>query len=158
MTDWTGVRDRVLALAGTPGGAEYFGARYHGFRLEEPLTAAELADVESLLRVELPEDYRTFLLQVGAGGAGPAYGLFPLRRGGGRAWRWIGDGADLTDPSLLAEPFPGCRSRSGVPGVFIAAAPRCLTTAAASGEAAATGEASATGEAPATGGLAQLVM
>jgi hypothetical protein len=55
--------------------------------------------------VRLPEEYRAFLLQVGAGGAGPAYGVFPVRRVQGR-WRWEGDGADLADLSTLAEPFP----------------------------------------------------
>lgn len=106
MSDWAGVRERVLALAGAPDGAKVFGANYHGFELDEPLTAADLDAVETLLGVELPEDYRTFLLDVGAGGAGPAYGVFPLRRVGERAWRWIGDGGDLTDPGRLAEPFP----------------------------------------------------
>lgn len=55
--------------------------------------------------MQLPEEYRAFLLHVGAGGAGPAYGLFPVRRVQGR-WRWEGDGADLADLSRLAEPFP----------------------------------------------------
>ncbi len=53
----------------------------------------------------LPEEYRAFLLHVGAGGAGPAYGVFPVRRVQGR-WRWEGDCADLADLSRLAEPFP----------------------------------------------------
>ncbi|WP_194894914.1 SMI1/KNR4 family protein [Catenulispora pinisilvae] len=109
MSDWAGVRERVLALAAAPDGDEVFGAGGHGFELEEPLTAAALAEVESLLGVELPHDYRTFLLEVGAGGAGPAYGLFPLQRVGEvpGAWRWIGDGGETADPAVLAEPFPG---------------------------------------------------
>ncbi len=57
------------------------------------------------MKVRLPEDFRTFLLRVGAGGAGPAYGVFPVRRVQG-SWRWEGDGAGLADLSRLAEPFP----------------------------------------------------
>lgn len=54
--------------------------------------------------MELPGEYRSFLLEAGRGGAGPAYGLFPLRRKDGR-WKWEGDGADMTDLGRLSEPF-----------------------------------------------------
>ncbi|MBT2458299.1 SMI1/KNR4 family protein [Streptomyces sp. ISL-86] len=64
-----------------------------------------LAELEAQMGVRLPEDYRNFLTCVGAGRAGPAYGLFPVRRVQGR-WRWEGDGADLADLSMLARPFP----------------------------------------------------
>jgi hypothetical protein len=107
MSDWTGVRERVLALAAVPEASQVFGARGHGFHMEDPLTAAELAEAESVLGIELPEDYRTFLVQVGAGGAGPAYGLFPIQRAGEGSWQWVGDGADLTEPGLASVPFPG---------------------------------------------------
>ncbi|MEH0421207.1 SMI1/KNR4 family protein [Streptomyces sp. B21-083] len=73
--------------------------------MEDRLTQGELAELEAQTGVRLPEEYRTFLLHVGAGGAGPAYGLFPVRRVQGR-WRWEGAGADLADLSRLAEPFP----------------------------------------------------
>lgn len=64
-----------------------------------------MGEIEDQLRVELPGEYRSFLLEVGRGGVGPAYGLFPVRRTDGR-WRWYGDGADLTDLDTLAQPFP----------------------------------------------------
>lgn len=56
--------------------------------------------------MELPAEYRSFLLEAGTGGAGPAYGLFPVRRKDGQPWRWEGDGADLTDLGTLSQPFP----------------------------------------------------
>ncbi|BCJ44430.1 hypothetical protein GCM10010168_12440 [Actinoplanes ianthinogenes] len=69
--DWTDVRARVAALAAHPGGAEVFGGRLgHGWMLEPPLTAAELAEVEGQIGSELPGEYRSFLLQVSRGGAG----------------------------------------------------------------------------------------
>ncbi|MEV5161345.1 MULTISPECIES: SMI1/KNR4 family protein [unclassified Streptomyces] len=102
---WAGVRERVAALGTRPGSSEVFGALGHRWALEEPLTEDGLAELEGQTGVKLPEDYRTFLLRVAAGGAGPAYGLFPVRRVQGR-WRWEGDGADLADLSMLAEPFP----------------------------------------------------
>ncbi len=55
--------------------------------------------------MRLPGEYRSFLREAGAGGAGPAYGLFPVRRTDGQ-WRWAGDGADLTALGTLAQPFP----------------------------------------------------
>ncbi|MEU8697134.1 SMI1/KNR4 family protein [Streptomyces sp. NPDC048680] len=107
MTDqwWAGVRQRVEAAGAGPGSGEVFGAPGHGWVMEEPLTRGELAELEAQTGARLPEEYRAFLLRVGAGGAGPAYGLFPVRRVRGR-WSWEGDGAELADLSRLAEPFP----------------------------------------------------
>ncbi len=100
MTDqwWAGLRRRVEAAAAGPAGGEVFGAFGHRWLVEEPLTLGELAELEAQAGVRLPEEYRDFLLRVGAGGAGPAYGLFPVRRVRGN-WRWEGDGADLADLS-----------------------------------------------------------
>ncbi|WP_432102283.1 SMI1/KNR4 family protein [Streptomyces sp. bgisy091] len=102
---WMGVRERVLALIAAPAGDRVFGATGHKFLLEDPLTPAGLADLESQTGVSLPGEYRDFLLHVGAGGAGPSYGVYPVRLVQGR-WRWEGDGAELADLSRLAEPFP----------------------------------------------------
>ncbi|WP_324611728.1 SMI1/KNR4 family protein [Streptomyces sp. H021] len=102
---WVGVRERVQSLIAAPAGDRVFGAIGHKFFLEDPLTPAELADLESQMGVSLPGEYRDFLLWVGAGGAGPSYGVYPVRLIQGR-WRWEGDGADLADLSRLAEPFP----------------------------------------------------
>ncbi|GAA3198952.1 SMI1/KNR4 family protein [Dactylosporangium siamense] len=104
MIDWSDVPGRLARLAAHPGTT--FGADAHRWRLEPPLTPAELAALEAQVRVELPAAYRAFLLQAGRGGAGPGYGLFPPRLTGG-GWQWPGDdGAELTDVTILAEPFP----------------------------------------------------
>lgn len=102
---WDGVRQRVAALGTQPSSGEVFGSLGHKWALEDPLTDDALAELEAQVGVGLPDDYRNFLTVVGAGGAGPAYGLFPVRRVQGR-WRWEGDGADLADLSMLARPFP----------------------------------------------------
>ncbi|MEU9333534.1 SMI1/KNR4 family protein [Streptomyces sp. NPDC048290] len=105
---WAGVRERVEALRDRPGSERVFGAPGHGWELDPALSEAELTGLESALGVRLPEDYRGFLRHVGAGGAGPSYGVFPVRREEREAsgWAWDGDGADLADPGRLAEPFP----------------------------------------------------
>ncbi|MEU2061157.1 SMI1/KNR4 family protein [Streptomyces sp. NPDC013455] len=102
---WDGVRERVTALGTQPMSGKVFGAPSHEWALDAPLSAEELAELETQTGARLPEDYRTFLTRVGAGGAGPAHGLFPVRRVRGR-WRWEGDGADMAGLSLLARPFP----------------------------------------------------
>ncbi|MFI6122504.1 SMI1/KNR4 family protein [Streptomyces sp. NPDC051064] len=102
---WNGVRQRVAALGTQPASAKTFGSLGHRWTLEDPLADDELAELEAQMGVRLPDDYRNFLTSVGAGGAGPAYGLFPVRRVQGR-WRWEGDGADLADLTMLARPFP----------------------------------------------------
>ncbi|MGX1808080.1 SMI1/KNR4 family protein [Nocardia sp. NPDC055321] len=100
---WDGVRERVAALGRA--NSSVFGMQGHRFELEPVLSPGEVAELEAQIGTPLPADYRAFLLEVGAGGAGPSYGLFPVRRVDGR-WCWDGDGADLTELGRLAEPFP----------------------------------------------------
>ncbi|MEU7337953.1 SMI1/KNR4 family protein [Streptomyces sp. NPDC007074] len=119
---WVGVRGRVQALVAARGGADVFGATGHKFFLENPLTPAELADLEGQTGVSLPEDYRTFLLHAGAGGAGPSHGVYPVRLVQGR-WRWEGDGAELADLSRLGEPFPRVGAEPEVVQRLLAARP-----------------------------------
>lgn len=102
---WAGVRERIVELGALPASQQVFGARGHRWMLEEPLREDQLAELEAQMGVRLPSEYRDFLTVVAAGGAGPSYGLFPVRRVRGR-WRWEGDGADLADLSMLAAPFP----------------------------------------------------
>ncbi|WP_433265466.1 SMI1/KNR4 family protein [Micromonospora vinacea] len=104
-SDWSDVRERLARLAAAPGAPDAFGSSTHRWELEPPLSAEELAEAETQLQVELPSEYRSFLLEAGRGGAGPAYGLFPMRRPDGR-WQWEGDGADLTDLDTLKLAFP----------------------------------------------------
>ena len=101
---WHGVRDRVLRLGGMSSSDQAFASGAHGFALESPLTEDVIADVERAFRIQLPEEYRGFLLQVGAGGAGPAYGVFSLRQVGG-SWGWAAEETHRTDPARLRDPF-----------------------------------------------------
>lgn len=103
---WVGIRRQVLELAQAPAAEKVFGHLGHGYALADPLSHQELADLEQQIGVRLPEDYRDFLVQVAAGGAGPAYGVFPVRRGEDGRWSWHGDGADMIALDRLGEPFP----------------------------------------------------
>jgi hypothetical protein len=63
------VRDKALKI---------FGAKSHRYRLNPVLTEAKLRKFERQWRFRVPAEYRTFLLELGDGGAGPYYGIFRL--------------------------------------------------------------------------------
>ncbi|MFE9743092.1 SMI1/KNR4 family protein [Streptomyces sp. NPDC006477] len=64
MTDqqWAGIRQRVEALKASPASNDVFGAWGHRWVLEQPLSHAELAELEAQMKVTLPEEFRAFLL------------------------------------------------------------------------------------------------
>ncbi|WP_017601774.1 SMI1/KNR4 family protein [Nocardiopsis lucentensis] len=116
-TIWNGVRERVEALARADRPRDVLGAwgRHgtagHRFRLTAPLAESEVAAAEARWGVSLPADYRGFLLEVGAGGAGPQYGLSTLHRTD-TGWEWTDPGGDMRHDSLrVAFPTAGERSR-----------------------------------------------
>ncbi|WP_033821050.1 SMI1/KNR4 family protein, partial [Kitasatospora sp. MBT63] len=97
--DWSGVRERVIALEEAERRAR--GREPLSYPLFEPvLTPAQIAEAEAQFGVTLPEEYRTFLAEVGAGGPGPG-SLSPLCRIDG-TWGWLWDTAGhhwMLDPS-----------------------------------------------------------
>ncbi|QKW20918.1 SMI1/KNR4 family protein [Kitasatospora sp. NA04385] len=118
-TNWTGVRARVTALRPHRGRA--FGSGRHGFALADPLTESQLRDAERYLGVTLPAEYRTFLAEVGAGGAGPDYGLFPLAATPD-GWGWPGQYDD--EPADLAAEFLSVTERERLDAEHSAREPR----------------------------------
>jgi hypothetical protein len=102
MFDTKKVLAELAALRAKKTEPHVFGASGHRWKLAPKLTEGEVSAVEKQYGVRLPDDYRVFLMEVGAGGAGPAYGIFRLARTDG--WGWDGDGATLTGD--LETPFP----------------------------------------------------
>jgi hypothetical protein len=72
------VREAVRALADADPGLRRFGAARHRYALRPPLSPAELDAIEHRLGAALPEDLRSFAAEVGAGGAGPGYGVVAI--------------------------------------------------------------------------------
>jgi len=82
---------------------DFFGSSKHQFRITQPLSEATVREFEKKHAIQLPQDYRCFLLEVGNGGAGPYYGLFRLGEtdsGWGHSSWAEGDGfvGDLSKP------------------------------------------------------------
>jgi len=87
-----------------------FGSRAHGFVLEKPYPEARVQAFEQRHGITLPEDFRRFILQAGATGAAPTYGLLPMERWahGSDATRLARDcpmypGLELTDEELASD-------------------------------------------------------
>jgi hypothetical protein len=76
---WEGIKARVEALTKQDNTLEVFGANHHKYRINPCLTEEEIAKIEQENDMQLPEDYRTYLKFFGDGGAGPHYGVIPLR-------------------------------------------------------------------------------
>ncbi len=78
---------------------ETFGSKAHRFALAAPLSEAEVRALETSHGIELPEAYRTFLIEAGASGAGPYYGIMPPAGWGDLLF------GDVAMPDWAARPF-----------------------------------------------------
>jgi uncharacterized protein (TIGR02996 family) len=72
------IRRRLQELDRLDSKRAVFAADSHQYRLNPPLDAARLEQIEALIRCRLPEQYRRFVTEFADGGAGPDYGIRPL--------------------------------------------------------------------------------
>ena len=70
---------RLVAMGLLDRRRQVHGATSHGYRLQPPLTAAELKAIEAEAQTRLPDEYRLWVTEVADGGAGPNHGVRPLR-------------------------------------------------------------------------------
>ena len=76
--EFAAIRDGLRRLRDPSTPLKVFGSDSHGFHTNPPLSVESVREFEAQHRVTLPQEYKGFLIQVGNGGAGPAYGLFKL--------------------------------------------------------------------------------
>lgn len=88
-----------------PESLRVFGSQEHRFLTHPALSDKSVRDFEELHRIALPDEYRSFLLRIGNGGAGPGYGIFKLGE--------LDDGFDHAAwrendgfVGILSKPFP----------------------------------------------------
>ncbi|WP_442603092.1 SMI1/KNR4 family protein [Paenibacillus sp. KN14-4R] len=72
------IRRKLEQAAKADPECKVFGARAHRYKLNEPLSLAELRRFEREHGIALPEPYAAFVTELGNGGAGPYYGIHPL--------------------------------------------------------------------------------
>jgi hypothetical protein len=77
-TRWDEIRSALQLLRDGGASESVFGAKRHKFVANPCLSEREIIEFETTHGLSLPADYRNFLMNVGNGGAGPAYGLFKL--------------------------------------------------------------------------------
>jgi hypothetical protein len=73
------VKEKIEILKRLDKDFKLFGADYHRYELNPPLTQKDVSSFEERNQISLPIDYRDFVLTLGNGGAGPYYGIYPLR-------------------------------------------------------------------------------
>ena len=117
MGDFSAISNGLLRLRLAKSRVKVFGSEGHMFACNATLSESVVREFEAQYRIVLPVDYRSFLLEVGNGGAGPAYGLFPLGMEDGgtgdgpRPW-YENDGF----VGNLAAPFPHRRPWNDLAG------------------------------------------
>ncbi len=103
------IKEKLKAAKEKDQEMKVFGAKHHKYQLNPPMTLSEVVDFESAFQITLPPCFKAFLLQVGNGGrpngeegAGPYYGIYPIRR------RQQADSADGPSTFYTREPkiFP----------------------------------------------------
>ena len=94
------VLGKIKQLRSMDAALELFGARTHRYEFNPPLRPEQVAAFEASQALRLPEDYRDFILNVGNGGAGPCYGIYPLQLEGS-----IHHGMVNRNPIDLSVPF-----------------------------------------------------
>jgi hypothetical protein len=72
--------DKLKALRHLDSACLVHGASTHRYALSPVLPETEVAAFERAFGVALPGEFAAFLTQVGNGGAGPGYGLYPLAK------------------------------------------------------------------------------
>lgn len=72
------IKDKLLDAKKADKNLEVFGATSHKYNINQPATPNEVLEFEQKYSIKLPECYKSFILYIGNGGAGPFYGIYPL--------------------------------------------------------------------------------
>jgi hypothetical protein len=93
------IKEKLIELKRKDSAFQVFGASSHRYQSNGRLYENEVKSFEITYNIELPPDYREFILQIENGGAGPYYGLESLEDGIYQDLDYKRK-ADLVNPSL----------------------------------------------------------
>lgn len=105
------IRERLAVLRERDTALEVYGARHHRYVLGETLHVTDIARMEAVYRIRIPNPYRYFLQVIGNGGAGPELGL----------WRFgyvIDHGPRPVDPRSAPDVEPRPWTRDPLQGFY----------------------------------------
>lgn len=74
------IKSKVVFLKKVDINFSVFGSSSHKYQFNDVVSANEIALFENKHGVKLPVEYKEFLLNLGNGGVGPYYGLYPLEK------------------------------------------------------------------------------
>lgn len=87
MPDFDAIRKKISLLKKYDASFSVFGATEHQYEIYPALTEPDINAFEKQEQIILPESYRDYLKYLGDGGAGPAYGIYPLEEArNGAGW------------------------------------------------------------------------
>jgi hypothetical protein len=92
------IREKLAHLAVRDPNLKVFGSIGHHYQLQPCATEKEVAGFEKQFSIQLPGDFREFLIRLGNGGAGPYYGV--------RGLEAIRDHVLSCDWQSVSAPFP----------------------------------------------------
>lgn len=73
------IKEKLEAAKRADKECKVFSSKDHQYNWNKPITKDELADFEKLNHVSLPSEFSLFLTELGNGGAGPYYGIYPIK-------------------------------------------------------------------------------
>jgi len=73
------IHKEVEKLRKADPGCKFFGADHHRYQFNKCLSETSISSFEKMYNFSIPNEFKEFLLTVGNGGVGPAYGIFPLK-------------------------------------------------------------------------------
>ena len=81
------IKDKLGKARKADKNLKVFGADRHKYVIHEPTTTEKIAEVEKQYSIELPDCYKSFVLNIGNGGigwqnssSGPFFGIYPFWR------------------------------------------------------------------------------
>jgi hypothetical protein len=98
------LKKKLAQLAILDATFEVFGSESHQYQFKPCLSSKDIQVFESRYNIELPSEYKNFLLEIGNGGAGPGYGLSGLS--GIESEDVIPEKVYLENYAILSKPFP----------------------------------------------------